>query len=100
MHDSRDFRVVPLLDPSMAAVIERAKPPTAMKNRRAGWQSEDWKADENKDCGQDSRTLGAAINEASINEVLMNDHRTPEAAQSQCFGNLNSPAGEGTLTEL
>jgi hypothetical protein len=95
---------MPLLNPGMDAVIgclkrERAKPPTGMKNHRAGWQREGWNADEDenkyKDCGQNSRTFGASINEASIN-----DHRTPEAAQSQCFGNPNSPAIEHTLTEL
>jgi hypothetical protein len=108
---------VPLLNSGMNAVIERAKPPAGMKNDCAGWQSQSWKTDENNntDCGQNSRTSGALIkealinevlinevliNEASINEAQINDHRTPEAAQSQRFGNLNSPARERTLTEL
>src|SRR6266403_742359 len=74
LHDAGDFRVVPLLDPGMDAVIgclkrERAKPPTATKNHRAGWQREGWNADEDenkyKDCSQNSRTFGASINEAS-----------------------------------
>jgi hypothetical protein len=44
--------------------------------------------------------FGALIDEALIHEAQTNDHRTPEAFPSQCFGNLNSPAGERTLTEL
>ena len=44
LHDARDFRVVPLLNPGMAAVIECAKPPTRMKNDCVGWQGESWKA--------------------------------------------------------
>jgi len=44
--------------------------------------------------------FGALIDEALIIKVQTNDHRTPQASQSQCFGNLNSPAGERTLTEL
>jgi hypothetical protein len=71
-----------------------------MKNDCAGWQGESWKAGENKDCDQDSRTFGALIHEALIHEALINDHRTPEAARSQCFGRPNSPASERTLTEL
>ncbi len=60
LHDARHFRVVPLLNPGMATVIERAKPPTAMKNHRAGWQGESRKADENKDCSRNSGAFGAS----------------------------------------
>src|SRR5947209_14108491 len=88
LHDARDFRVVPLLNPGMGAVIQRMKPPAAMKNHRARWKGESWKAGENKnkDCGQNSRTFGALINgalidEASINEAQINDHRTARASQ-------------------
>jgi hypothetical protein len=63
----------------MDAVVERAKPPTGMKNDCAGWQGESWKAGENKDCDQNSRTFGASINEAMINEAMFNDHRTPRS---------------------
>ena len=84
----------------MDAVIERAKPPTGMKNDCAGWQGESWKAGENKDCDQSSVTLGASINEAMINEAMFNDHRTPEAARSQCFGRPNLSASERALAEL
>ena len=79
----------------MDAVIESAKPPTAMENLRAGRQGKGWKGDKDKDYGQNSRTLGA-----SINEAMISDHRTPEAARSQRLGNPNSPAGERTLIEL
>src|SRR5260370_39805989 len=79
----------------MAAVIERAKPPAGIKNDCARRQGESWNADENKnnDCGQNSRTFGALINEASIHEAQIDDHRTPEAAQSQRLGKSEFACG-------
>ncbi len=86
---------MPLLNPGMDAVIERAKPPTTMKNHCAGWQREGWNADEKKDCGQNSRTFGASINGAETN-----DHRTPEAAPSQRLGNLKFDCGRAHINRV